>query len=187
MKQALLVIDYSNDFVDDKGALSCGAAGQALDPFITGLLEEAAKKGDFIFICNDEHRAGDPYDPEGGLFPPHNIAGSWGAELYGLSGVTARRLLAETPDTACYIAKTRYSAFFGTALDTMLRRRGVERLTVVGLCTDICVLHTVIDACYLGYRVRVPRLGCAALTTEGQSWALQHMETCLGVEISMEI
>ena len=28
---ALLVIDYSNDFVADNGALTCGAAGQALD------------------------------------------------------------------------------------------------------------------------------------------------------------
>ena len=183
MEQALLVIDYSNDFVDDQGALSCGAAGQALDGFIAGLLEKAAAAGDFIFICNDEHRAGDPYDPEGKLFPPHNIAGSWGAQLYGQSGATARRLLAEMPEKTYYLAKTRYSAFFGTALDAMLRHRKVERLTVVGLCTDICVLHTVIDACYLGYSVRVPRAGCAALTEAGQLWALQHMEGCLGIEI----
>ena len=183
MKQALLVIDYSNDFVDSSGALSCGAAGQALDGFIAGLLEEAARSGDFIFICNDEHRASDPYDPEGSLFPPHNIAGSWGAELYGQSGAMARRLLSQAPHSVYYLPKTRYSAFFGTALDAMLRRRGVGRLTVVGLCTDICVLHTVIDACYLGYQVAVPRAGCAALTEQGQSWALQHMEGCLGVEI----
>lgn len=183
LKQALLVIDYSNDFVDDKGALSCGAAGQALDGFIAGLLTEAARRGDFIFICNDEHRAADPYNPEGKLFPPHNIVGSWGAELYGQSGAAARRALEQAPDTTYYIAKTRYSAFFGTVLDAMLRHRRVERLTIVGLCTDICVLHTVIDACYLGYQVHVPRFGCAALTEAGQNWALQHMETCLGVEI----
>ena len=184
MSQALLVIDYSNDFVDDKGALSCGAAAQALDGFIAGLLEKAALDGDFIFICNDEHRALDPYDPEGNLFPPHNIAGAWGAQLYGQSGATARRLLAKAPETTYYLAKTRYSAFFGTPLDAMLRRREVKLLTVVGLCTDICVLHTVIDACYLGYKTRVPRAGCAALTELGQTWALQHMEGCLGAKIS---
>ena len=184
MKQALLVIDYSNDFVDDKGSLSCGSAGQALDSYIAGLLEKTAAAGDFIFFCNDEHQANDDYDPEADLFPAHNIAGTWGAQLYGQSGAIARRLLKEMPQNTYYIAKTRYSAFFSTALDALLRRRQVKQLTVVGLCTDICVLHTVIDACYLGYTVRVPSNGCAALTSEGQNWALRHMKDCLGVEIT---
>ena len=38
---ALLVIDYSNDFVDDKGALTCGEAGQALDKHIVKQIERA--------------------------------------------------------------------------------------------------------------------------------------------------
>ncbi|MCL1975209.1 MAG: cysteine hydrolase [Firmicutes bacterium] len=182
MNKALLVIDYSNDFVDDNGALSCKAAGQALDSFIAGVIEKAAIDNDFIFICNDEHQAFDSYDPEAALFPPHNIAGTWGAELYGQSGVIARRMLEQRPQKTYYLPKTRYSAFFGTKLDSMLRCRKVESITVVGLCTDICILHTVIDACYLGYKVCVPQSGCASLTDVGQNWALQHMEYCLGVE-----
>ena len=78
---ALLVIDYSNDFVDDKGALTCGEAGQALDKHIVKQIERALYLDEFIFICNDEHKDHDRYDPEALLFTPNNIKGSWGAEL----------------------------------------------------------------------------------------------------------
>ena len=38
--EALLIIDYTNDFVADKGALTCGAAGQVLAPHIVALADE---------------------------------------------------------------------------------------------------------------------------------------------------
>ena len=42
--------------------------------------------------------------------------------------------------------KTRYSAFAGTDLEMKLRERGIEEVHLVGVCTDICVLHTAVDA-----------------------------------------
>lgn len=42
--EALLIIDYTNDFVADKGALTCGAAGQVLAPHIVALADEFCNK-----------------------------------------------------------------------------------------------------------------------------------------------
>ena len=41
--EALLIIDYTNDFVDDKGALTCGKPAQELDDAITNLADEFLK------------------------------------------------------------------------------------------------------------------------------------------------
>lgn len=180
---ALLVIDYSNDFVDDRGALTCGEAGQALDKHIVKQIERALYLDEFIFICNDEHKDHDRYDPEALLFPPHNIKGSWGAELYGKSGEMLRELLATGNERVIYLPKTRFSAFFATPLDAMLRARKVHGLTVTGVCTDICVLHTVIDAIYKHYSVSLVENCCATCMPHGQEWAIAHMRDCLGAEI----
>ncbi|NLF79926.1 MAG: cysteine hydrolase [Clostridia bacterium] len=183
MTGALLIVDYSNDFIADAGAMSCGAAGQALDGNILRQAEQALARQYFVFICNDEHHQGDPFDPEAALFPPHNLAGSWGAEIYGQTGAFVRRMQEQGSDRIVYVPKLRYSAFFGTPLDYLLRSRGVDELIVAGVCTDICVLHTVIAAVYEGYRVKVPADCCATIFEHGQEWALRHLRDCLNVEI----
>ena len=183
MNKALVIVDYSNDFISDQGSLTCGAIGQAVDEAIVAQIEAALAEGDFIFVCNDEHDKDDAYDPEKALFPPHNLAGSWGAEIYGKTGELLRKLVQEQEEKVVYLPKKRYSAFYGTPLDYMLRARDVGELTVVGVCTDICVLHTVIEAIYKGYRVKVPENCCATIIGHGQEWALNHMRNCLNVEI----
>ena len=183
MNKALLIIDYSNDFIADEGALSCGKAGQALDDAIVALIESFMAADDFIFVCNDEHSANDAYDPEIALFPPHNLKGSWGAKIYGKTGQLIEKQLIANNDKFTYLPKTRYSAFFGTTLDAQLRARNITELTIVGVCTDICVLHTVIDAVYAGYQVNVAGDCCATIMEHGQEWSLNHMQNCLGVKI----
>jgi len=42
-----------------------------------------------------------------------------------------------------------------TALETMLRERGIERLVIAGLATDYCVVETVIDGRRLGFPITV--------------------------------
>ena len=46
MPKALLIIDYTNDFIADQGALTCGRPAQALAPYITHLAEEFYQAGD---------------------------------------------------------------------------------------------------------------------------------------------
>lgn len=183
MKQALLIIDYSNDFVDNHGALTCGEAGQALDAALLAQLEQSLAAGDFVFVCNDEHNLNDEFNPESHLFPPHNLLGSWGVELYGQTGLRLRELLATRHPLVNYLPKQRYSAFFGTPLFSMLRARRIEKLVITGVCTDICVLHTAIDAIYNGFAVKVPADCCATIIEGGQQWALNHLRSCLGVEV----
>ncbi len=183
MSQALLVIDYSNDFIDSQGALTCGAAGQKLDEAICRLMEKTIAAGGFVIVCNDRHEEADLYHPERALFPAHNIAGTWGEKIYGHTGEWIEKLQKAYPQQVIYLPKVWYSAFQDTPLDGMLRQRGVDELTVCGVCTDICVLHTVTDAYYRGYKVKIKTDACAALSEEGQRWGLAHMRDSLGAEL----
>jgi nicotinamidase-related amidase len=49
------------------------------------------------------------------------------------------------------VIKLRYSAFFGTELDALLRERGIETVVILGLTTNVCVQSTVRDAWQHGY------------------------------------
>lgn len=46
--------------------------------------------------------------------------------------------------------KTRYSAFAGINLSILLNERGIKEIQLVGVCTNICILHTAVDAYNLG-------------------------------------
>lgn len=58
-----------------------------------------------------------------------------------------------------------------------------ERGALTGVCTDICILHTAVDAYNRGYKLTVYQDAVAALTPTGQEWALQHFQTVLGAEV----
>ena len=62
-------------------------------------------------------------------------------------------LTPQADDVVLY--KTRYSGFFGTELDELLRSRGVERLIMVGATTSVCVESTVRDAMFRDYHCLV--------------------------------
>jgi ureidoacrylate peracid hydrolase len=49
------------------------------------------------------------------------------------------------------VIKTRYSGFAGTALDSMLRTRGIRFLFFAGIATNVCVESTLRDAYFLDY------------------------------------
>ncbi|MEM7661210.1 MAG: pyrimidine utilization protein B [Pseudomonadota bacterium] len=49
------------------------------------------------------------------------------------------------------VAKPRYSAFFNTPLDSLLRSRGIRNLVFVGIATNVCVESTLRDGFHLEY------------------------------------
>ncbi|CAJ1229147.1 cysteine hydrolase family protein [Lactiplantibacillus xiangfangensis] len=180
-KQALLIIDYTNDFVADQGALTCGQPGQLLATPIVTLADQMRTAGDWVLLPTDVHTPNDPYHPESKLFPPHNVRNTWGRELYG----PLKDWYAEHQDeaTVWQFDKTRYSSFAGTDLDLRLRERHVDTLHLVGVCTDICVLHTAVDAYNLGYQLVIHENAVASFDAAGHDWALRHFKNTLGATI----
>jgi nicotinamidase-related amidase len=62
-------------------------------------------------------------------------------------------------DADLVLTKKRYSAFFGTALDSILTARDCSQLVVAGINTHACIRSTVVDAYQRDLHVILP-LGC---------------------------
>lgn len=179
--KALLSIDYTNDFVATRGALTTAIDGQNIEKNLVALAKEFTANNDFVVYAIDCHKKEDVYHPEQELFPPHNIEGTSGRNLYG----TLLALYETTKNfpNVYWIDKRHYSAFSGTDLDIRLRERGINEIHLTGVCTDICVLHTAVDAYNLGYKIVVHRDAVASFDPVGHSWALNHFKSVLGAEV----
>jgi nicotinamidase-related amidase len=184
MTKALIVIDYTYDFIADDGKLTCGLPGQEIEESILELVTDFAAASDYVVFAVDVHDLNDHRHPESRLFPPHNLRDTPGRDLYGKVGNYFTTLQATgLPAHIEWMDKTRYSAFAGTDLDLKLRSRGVNELHLVGVCTDICVLHTAIDAYNLGYTVVVHKNSVASFNPTGHEWALEHFTATLGATV----
>ena len=100
------------------------------------------------------------YHPETKLFPPHNIKGTNGRNLFGSLHVTYQNN--NLKENVYWMDKTRYSAFAGTDLELKLRERGITEIHS-WVCTDICVLHTAIDAYNKGFSIVIYQMQLQAL------------------------
>lgn len=181
MKKALIVVDYSKDFVATDGALTAGEPAQVLDTYIADSIKSFIESGDYVAIANDLHTLDDPYHPETKLFPPHNLEGTEGREIYGKTGEAFKYY--ENHDNLFFTDKRRYSAFAGTEVDLRLRERGINEVWIVGVVTDICILHTAMSAYNLGYKIIIPEAGVASFNQAGHEWALDHFENSLGATV----
>lgn len=181
MKRALINVDYTYDFVADDGKLTCGAPGQAIEDKIVAITQEFIEAGDFVTFGIDAHIEGDKLHPETKLFPPHNIVGTAGMELYG--GLKELYEKHKDAPNVFYFEKTRYSAFAGTNLELKLRERDIKEVHIVGVCTDICVLHTAVDAYNKGFDIVIHKDAVASFNPVGHEWALEHFEKTLGAKV----
>lgn len=179
--KALLIVDYSIDFVDDQGALTAGKAAQELENYIAETAQEFIDQGDYVVFADDMHEENDPYHPETKLFPPHNISGSRGRELYGKVNDVYQNNKGK--ENVYWTDKRRYSAFAGTEVNIRLRERGITEVWITGVVTDICVLHTAVDAYNLSYDIVIPEAGAASFNKDGHEWALSHFENTLGAKV----
>ena len=167
-KPAILVVDMLNDFV--YGALTC-ERGKAIVPATAQLLDAARKAGVPIIFCNDAHRKG--IDRELIIWGDHAIAGTPGAEV----------IPELCPSEKDYIVpKRRYSGFFQTDLDILLKELGVQTVVMTGLHTHMCVRHTSADAYCLGYDVVVAKEATDSFTEEDYTSGLAYLKLCYGAE-----
>lgn len=179
--KALINIDYTYDFVAVDGVLTCGEPGQKIEGRMVELTNEFVTNGDYVVFAIDVHDQGDEYHPETKLFPPHNLRGTSGRDLFGALKEVFE--MNEQRENVTFMDKTRYSAFAGTDLEIKLRERGITEVHLVGVCTDICVLHTAVDAYNKGFKIVVYKDAVASFNQEGHEWALGHFEQSLGATV----
>ncbi|MFB1050330.1 cysteine hydrolase family protein [Paraliobacillus sp. JSM ZJ581] len=180
-KRALIHVDYTNDFVAEDGKLTCGEPGQVIEDQVIAITKQFVASGDFIVFAIDKHEKTDNYHPEAKLFPPHNIEGTKGRQLYGQLHTLYKQI--EEKSHVYYMNKTRYSAFAGTDLEIKLRERRIEELHIIGVCTDICVLHTAVDAYNKGFNIVIHKDAVASFNQPGHEWALAHFTSTLGAKV----
>lgn len=181
MIKALISIDYTDDFVAEDGKLTAGKPAQAISERIAEVTKEVYDRGDYIFFAIDRHDEGDDFHPETKLFPPHNLAGTAGRNLFGPLAAVYEDIKADS--RVFWMDKRHYSAFSGTDLDLRLRERRVTTVILTGVLTDICVLHTAIDAYNLGYDIEIIGSAVATITEEAHQFALNHFKSVLGAKI----
>jgi nicotinamidase/pyrazinamidase len=147
--QALIVVDVQNDFCPG-GALAV-TDGDAVVEVVNRLARDAS----FVVATRDWHPADHgSFAEQGGVWPVHCVSGTAGAELHpgidqGLVDVIVDKGQAANQDG--------YSGFEDTALEQLLRSRGVDTVDVAGLALDYCVKATALDARRAGFNVTVHR------------------------------
>ncbi len=153
MADALLVIDFQNDFTPG-GALAV-PGGDEIAPRVRELIDSG--RFDLVVATRDWHPPDHgSFAEQGGPWPPHCVQGTPGAELHDSLPREAVDLVldkGQDPGT------DGYSAFDGTGFGEKLRERGIDRLTLVGLATDYCVKNTALDALGEGFQVAIDRAG----------------------------
>ena len=167
-KYAVLVVDMLNDFVT--GALKCDR-GLAIVPKTKELLAGCREKNVPVIFCNDAHVKG--IDHELKFWGDHAIAGTKGAEVIPELDLC---------DKDYVVPKRRYSGFFQTDLDILLKELGVETVVMTGLHAHMCVRHTSADAFSLGYDVVVAKEATDSFTEEDYIGGLAYLKTCYGAE-----
>ena len=158
---ALVVVDVQNDFADPTGSLSV-AGGAAVIPTINGEIAMALSAEALVVATQDWHPEATPhFARDGGTWPVHCVAGSWGAELHPglvLPG-DAPRIRKGANGEDGYSAFTMRDPTSGetlpTELEAMLCDGGFTRVVIVGLATDYCIMATALDALRLGFETAV--------------------------------
>ena len=179
--KALVVIDPQNDFCPG-GALAVTDGDSIMQP-----INEMMGAFDLVILTQDWHPEGHssfasshqgaapfsvtdmPYGPQV-LWPDHCIQASQGAAFHpALDTMRADAVIRKGTN----LAVDSYSAFFendkatATGLAGLLRDRGCEDLTMVGLATDYCVAWSALDGVANGFRVEVRLPACRAIDLDG--------------------
>lgn len=141
---ALLVVDMQRFFLDPASpTFTCG--GLAIVPTLKRLVDAFRREGRPVIFTRHVHHPGDL---------DRGIMGWWweAACIEGSPESEIQPDLAPMPEEKV-VLKHRYSAFYNTDLETVLRCLKVEDVVVTGLMTNMCCESTARDAYYRDYRV----------------------------------
>ena len=166
MQKVLVVVDMQNDFIS--GALGSAEAA-AIVPRIKKKLEQFQG---VIFFTRDTHETDYLQTQEGRRLPiPHCIRGTDGWQICG----------ALTDFAQNFVDKPTFgSVELAVCLKELNGREPIESVTLVGLCTDICVIsNAMLFKAYLPEtEICVDASCCAGVTPESHRNALSAMKAC---------
>lgn len=162
-RTALIVVDVQNDFADPRGSLYV-REGERVVPVANREVARARAAGSPIFYTQDWHPEHTPhFQPEGGPWPVHCVAGTWGAEFHPDLVAGAEVIRKGTGGEDGYSGFTVLDPVSrdarATLLASRLRALEVQHLAVLGLAGDYCVGATARDGAEAGFRVTVIREG----------------------------
>lgn len=173
MKPALLIIDMQNGFLNPESPL-CIKGARATVPACARVIKACRRSGIPVIFINRAYRA-DGSDVE------HTRRSVWEAGGKPLTPGSTGPISVENPPEFgrgpqdYEIVKPRYSAFFQTPLDLLLRRLGADTVLLTGTTTPNCIRTTCYDAISLDYRVVVLEDCCSSNTEEIQRANLLDM------------
>ena len=165
MKKALVVIDMQNDFID--GSLGTPEA-QAIVLSVSERVKAAVQDGEKLIFTQDTHPKNYLQTAEGKKLPvEHCIKPSHGWAL-------TSSLIPYAKD-AVVLEKPTFGA---TGLPQHVA--GFDEITVIGLCTDICVISNamLLKAFLPEAKICVDSKCCAGVTLESHLRALEAMKMC---------
>lgn len=148
-KTAMIVVDMQNDFVAEEAPLQSKQAN-ALAGELAQTLQFCRDNGIKVVYTAHVHREdGSDMGLYDDLYPPIDsraalVDGSEGADIYPV--------LAPAPGEHV-IKKHRYSGFFATDLDLILREWGIDSVVISGTTTENCCHATARDAMFHNYKV----------------------------------
>lgn len=163
----LIVVDMQNDFID--GALGSPEA-QAIVP---NVLQKIKSFEGRVLFTRDTHHENYMDTQEGHKLPvPHCIEGTYGWEI--------RKELEELRKDIAIDKPTFGSENLGRYLKEQNELQPIRSLTLIGLCTDICVISNamLIKAFLPELPISVDASCCAGVTPRSHRTALEAMKMC---------
>jgi ureidoacrylate peracid hydrolase len=148
-RTAMIVVDMQNDFVANGAPLQSKQANALVDE-LAQVLDFCREHGIRVIYTAHVHREdGSDMGLYDDLYPPIEqraalVADSTGADIFPA--------LAPKPGEHV-IKKHRYSGFFATDLDLILREWGIDSVVISGTTTENCCHATARDAMFHNYRV----------------------------------
>jgi nicotinamidase/pyrazinamidase len=166
----LIVVDVQNDFADPTGGLYVHGGEDVVGRCNREIVRALAAES-LVVYTQDWHPPTTPhFEKDGGVWPVHCVAGTWGAELH------PRLLMAGPVVQKGTNGEDGYSGFTmrdpktgqetGTDLARILYEYGVVETVIVGLAFDVCVKATALDAVRLGHHASVIRQASASVELE---------------------
>lgn len=186
---ALIVVDVLNDFCAEGGMM--GEEGldlsdvQAMAQRLPALLDAARAAGVFVVFVRNEYNTEQNWylsdvwlemaarrrDGRSYTVRPACAPDSWNNDFYGP---------VQPLDSEPVIVKHRYNAFHGTALELVLRTRGIRTVLLTGVASNVCVETTAREAFMRDYYVVFSADGTATYSPEEHAAALRTIDRYFG-------